>query len=228
MERSSVYLFQRRFFFLFGALAFLTSCKSFVPIPPTMTGLTWSRQILDIHDWPRPIQTPRAAITGTRNLSGPYILASKGFLYRLQMEVKAHQKNISIVCDQKNNADAPYHCQNKEGTWSLRLTEECRSGILTIEKKRYTLDNWIVRPSPRDQPFLAGYLLYQGDRPVAAIDTDAAWSYPVWMDMALREEDRLHIDLLTIILNDIRRVQTASGFAFLCPEVAKQQRVPRM
>lgn len=201
------------------ALGLLLMGCSVSPRPPEVPGVTWQRSTIYI-----PNQTgrsPRAELRGTRNLQVPYLLKGSDFRYRFAVEVKTPKATYGITCNQTEDNVAPLRCEGDGGLRSLEFVDRCRRGSLKGATGELSIEAWYVKDT------YVGFLVREGERPVAAIDMDDTWEHIIWTDGRRADDQLLQIDILTFVIAEIHGAQESGGYPFLCPELEKQRRSPR-
>ena len=195
-------------------------CMSIEPRPPDVPGVSWSREVLVQGSTPRTLTTTRAILSGRRNLLVPRVLAESDFRYRLNLTIDQPSERHALRCEQREGG--VYRCEGNGALALLELRDGCRRGLAaTASGTAFTLALW------RHRGVHVGFIVNEGGRPIAAIDTDHQWVRPVWIDRELSHASRVAIDTLAYVVNDMLGAEEDGGRPFLCGDLSATRRFPR-
>jgi hypothetical protein len=192
-------------------LGCIAACMSINPQPPRAPGTHWERYALE-RSGPRGWKTSRVALTGTPNLLGPYVLEGSDFRYRLDVDVAEGNARLNVSYNQHGTRGEYYRCEATSRPFTIAFTDKCASGRMSSDGREYSISPWF------DGKTLVGFLARDDSRPIAAIDTDHQWTRPVWVASGLSFAERIDIDTLAYVVNDMIEAQLGGGYAFLCGE----------
>lgn len=189
-------------------------CASLNPTPPQMDNVAWHRYVLRQGATPRSFDSPRASLSSQPSLMAPAVLGAD---YKLDVVVRTQRAALEVACRRSDDGGV-FECAGDHVFRSLALGDECRKGVLMTDSKQLTVSPWFAEETH------VGFIVSDGTRPVAAIDTDHQWERPVWVDAAMADEaTAVALDVLAYVLNDLVAVEDP----WMCTTLLARGRFPR-